>query len=621
MKTASLPVVILAIVVVLGVTTFTVLPFIVPSSDNSNTNDQDQQNSNQPIDASSPVVHLNFPLNATCHSSPIIPINVSATDATGVAAVFVEVDDDYNITMTQQSGFWSCNTEWLDNGPHSIRITASDTAGNADNSVMLLITVDAEPPDLAILEPRGIGCQASYSVSARLAVSDRFTDISSVVAVVSGGGTVRLNESGGYYCGMLELPQGDGVKNITFIARDALGNENARSVSITIQRYIKGPAVGEGCNNNDNIFNSLTVSPVDPKVIYVGSEGNGIFRSTDGGSTWQWLREGFSYWTASNTPGVFSNESWYPETYDMAIDPRNASIIYAVMTDGAGPPTGNYPSANGGVFKSTDGGLTWVRKVNGLPSTGLPCIAIDPVTGTVIVGVSGEYDRNIYPADLNISGGVYASYDGGETWIALPAPQEVCTNKLLPMEIRVGSPFSIYVIGTKYIQTNTSILRDSVNSVGLIKSPDGGLTWTSINPFDAPVGYFAVSSNGGLIYASDGYSSYIYKSDDGGATWGKVETDTSSTGINRPPYGPIVFSPDEKTIFFTAFDTLFKSTDGLRTYSCVLDTEKNIEGVVISPTDPNVIYVGTTGLIIYKSVDGGDTFTFVADLRSFINAY
>ncbi len=623
MKAVSSLAVIFAAALVIGIAIFVINAPAPAAPSNSTADNGNYHGSNQTdgIDMLPPTVSANLPLNASYSRSPVLPLNVSATDLTGVAGVIAEVDWSYNITMSSRSGFWVCETGRLDNGPHSVRIIASDLAGNSDSSVVLFFTVDAEPPELMILEPRGFGCQPSLSVSMRIEARDRLTRISSVVASVSGGGTVSLSEGGGYYCGTLEVPAGDGVKNITVTARDALGNERTASVSVTIQRYIKGPGIGEGCNNNDNIFNSLTVSPTDPNVIYVGSEGNGIFKSTDGGGSWQWLREGFSYWTASNTPGVYSNDSWYPETYDMVIDPRNSSIIYAVMTDGAGPPTGNYPSANGGVFKSTDGGLTWVRKISGLPSTGIPCISMDPVTGTLVVSVTNNTDSNIYPGDLVLDCGVYASYDGGESWVELPAPEEIGMNKLMPMEIREGDPFSIYVVGNKYIQTNTSILRDPVSSVGLVKSTDGGTTWSFINPFDAPTGYFTVSADGNLIYASDGCNPFIYASEDGGASWQRIEVDTSSTGFNRPPCGPIAFSPDEKTVFFAAFDTLFKSTDGISTYSCVLDAEKNIEGIAIAPTDPDIIYVGTTGLIIYKSVDGGNTFTLMANLRSFIDSH
>ncbi len=139
---------------------------------------------------------------------------------------------------------------------------------------------------------------------------------------------MSLNEGGGYCCGTLEVPAGDGVKNITVAARDALGNERTASASATIQRYIKGPDIGEGCNNNDNIFNSLTVSPADPNVIYVGSEGNGIFKSTDGISTYSCVLD-----AEKNIEGI-------------AISPTDPDIIYVGTTGLI-------------IYKSVDGGNTF----------------------------------------------------------------------------------------------------------------------------------------------------------------------------------------------------------------------------------------------------------------------
>ncbi len=123
-----------------------------------------------------PAVSANLPLNASYSSSPLLPLNVSATDLTGIAEVIAEMDWSYNITMSARSGFWVCETGRLDNGPHSVRVIASDLAGNSDSSVVLFFTVDAEPPELMILEPRGFGCQPSLSVPIRIEARDRLTE-------------------------------------------------------------------------------------------------------------------------------------------------------------------------------------------------------------------------------------------------------------------------------------------------------------------------------------------------------------------------------------------------------------------------------------------------------------
>ena len=85
----------------------------------------------------------------------------------------------------------------------------------------------------------------------------------------------------------------------------------------------KGPGRGEGINTGDFTFRSLTVSRISPEVVYIGTEGNGVFKSTDGGANWTWLRHGILY-----------TDLGYPEVYDMAIHPTDNNTVYAALLDG-----------------------------------------------------------------------------------------------------------------------------------------------------------------------------------------------------------------------------------------------------------------------------------------------
>ncbi len=369
---------------------------------------------------------------------------------------------------------------------------------------------------------------------------------------------------------------------------------------------IKGPRPGEGGNDNDQLFNSLTISPTNPDIVYMGSEGNGIFKSIDGGTTWEWLRKGLKH-----------AESWYPEVYDMAIDPSDESIVYAACTSGPEPPEGRDPSkgAIGGLYKSTNGGKSWVQKNSGLPNASVNCIALDPGDPShLFVGSNGEKPTDTRMQDTEIPGGIFESNNGGDKWAALPIPEKGISNKFIKILARGTGPTSLFTTGLTWKQGGRGqpYQQDFENSLGMIKSSDGGNTWQNISPSDLFVTHFDVSEDASLVYANSPDTYRIEKSEDGGNAWGAISAQAN---------GPIEISPhDNNIVFFCGATQIFKSTDGLSTHAQVFTVPEGIDDIEVSPSNPNVVYVGAKGLIIYKSLDGGASFERIADLRSFIDS-
>jgi photosystem II stability/assembly factor-like uncharacterized protein len=146
-----------------------------------------------------------------------------------------------------------------------------------------------------------------------------------------------------------------------------------------------------GCDN----IHALVLAPSDPNTLYVAdyddSTGDTPFpliRSTDGGAAWS----EFMTWME---PGV-------PPFAALAIDPRSPNILYA----------GGYEN---GVFKSTDGGAHWSN--TGLTNTGVNVLAVDPLNPNVIyAATSGLHD---YPAHPDGFRGLFKSADGGASWLAV----------------------------------------------------------------------------------------------------------------------------------------------------------------------------------------------------------
>jgi photosystem II stability/assembly factor-like uncharacterized protein len=202
---------------------------------------------------------------------------------------------------------------------------------------------------------------------------------------------------------------------------------------------------------------SIAVAPSDPNVVWVGSgeanirgnvaEGNGIYRSTDGGETWQHV------WSAEGQIGT------------MAVHPDNPDIAFAAVL---GSPFG--PGPDRGVFRTTDGGKTWQKVLYKDPDTGASDVCFHPSNPRILF--AGLWQTRRYPWGMTSGGpgsGLYLSRDGGDTWKKLEG-------KELPEGIwgRVGvrvapsEPKRVYAL----IEAEEG---------GLFRSDNGGKKWTRIS--------------------------------------------------------------------------------------------------------------------------------------------
>ena len=146
----------------------------------------------------------------------------------------------------------------------------------------------------------------------------------------------------------------------------------------------------------------IRIHPTNPDIIYVAAFGKysvpneerGVFKSTDGGSTWRKV-----LYRDPRTGGI-----------DISIDPRNPNVIYAALWEAYRK---EYQMSSGGpgsgLFKSTDGGETWteITRNPGMPSG---------VVGRIGVAVSGADGNRVYALVENEKGGLFRSNDAGATW-------------------------------------------------------------------------------------------------------------------------------------------------------------------------------------------------------------
>ena len=202
---------------------------------------------------------------------------------------------------------------------------------------------------------------------------------------------------------------------------------------------------------NTKQIGRIIVDPKNPNTVFVAALGNaympnpdrGVYRSRDGGATWQKV--------------LFKNED--VGAIDLAFDPVDSKVVYATLWNVRRPPWFIYAPANGpgaGIFKSLDGGTTWNEISSGIPVEG---------RGHIGIAVAPSNRTRIYAAVDAKDGGIFASSDAGATWTRLSNDKRLWDRGWYFEKITVDpkNPDVVYVM-------NTSVYR----------STDGGKKWTPI---------------------------------------------------------------------------------------------------------------------------------------------
>ncbi len=202
---------------------------------------------------------------------------------------------------------------------------------------------------------------------------------------------------------------------------------------------------------NTRQIGRIIVDPKNPNVLFVAALGHaygpnpdrGVYRSRDGGASWQKV--------------LFKNDDL--GAIDLAFDPTNSQILYATLWNVRRPPWFIYTPANGpgcGIFKSVDGGTTWKEISEGIPAEG---------RGHIGIAVAPSNHNRIYAAVDAKEGGVFRSDDAGATWTRLSADKRLWDRGWYFEKVTVDPKDAdiIYVM-------NTSVYR----------STDAGKTWTAI---------------------------------------------------------------------------------------------------------------------------------------------
>jgi photosystem II stability/assembly factor-like uncharacterized protein len=331
---------------------------------------------------------------------------------------------------------------------------------------------------------------------------------------------------------------------------------------------------------------AVTGVPSQPNTYYFGAVAGGVWKTTDGGVTWDPL---FDNQTVSSIGSI-------------AVADSDPNVIY--VGTGEACIRGNI-SFGDGVYKSMDAGKTWSNI--GLKDTRhIGAVIVHPTNPEVVfvAALGHAYGRNT-------ERGVFRTRDGGKTW-----------EKVLYLDDRTGAIDVVFDPNNPHIlfaamwegYRTPWMLNSGGDKDGLFRSSDDGTTWKRVEGHglpDGPLGKIGVAVSGAdsnVVYALiEAKNGGLYRSEDGGANWKLVNDDRRFR--QRAWYFTHVWAdPKNPAGVYVANTGLFRSIDGGKTFERLPAPHGDHHGLWIDPSNPLRMINGNDGGATI-SVDGGKNWT------------
>lgn len=330
--------------------------------------------------------------------------------------------------------------------------------------------------------------------------------------------------------------------------------------------------------NKSYAIGSIAIDPTNTNVVWVGTGennsqnnviyGDGIYRSEDGGKTW-------------NRMGLDSSE----HIGGIEIDPKNSNIVYVAAYGSSRNPGGHR-----GIFKTTDSGKTWKNVLYVSQYTGCYEVHMDHRFSNILYAVAHQRMRNLYTGVYGgPESGIYRSVDSGETW-------EKLKNGLPSQDVgRIGMSIS---------PVNPDILYAIVDATdkdkGVYKSEDRGASWTKQSKYVSSYTFYfqklyCDTKDIDRIYSND---VFIQVTIDGGKSWSNL-----GDNLKHPDNHAIWIDPDDNQHLITGCDGgVYETYDMAKnwnfkpnlpiaeTYKITTDNASPFYNVYIGTQDNNSLY-------------------------------
>ena len=354
----------------------------------------------------------------------------------------------------------------------------------------------------------------------------------------------------------------------------------------------------------------IRMRPDNPDIMYVTDALAGVHKSTNGGLSWVSINQGIDARVGPSSDHI--------PVFCITLDPNNPDVLWIGMQEVRG------------VYRSANGGATWEKRTNGIVEEfGLTVRGITVQAGNPnVVYIAGEIasfnwaggQRNGKEFDL-VRGVVYKSTDGGQNWRAVWRGNNLARYVVLDP----GTPNTVYV-STGIFDREAANSRPEFNEaggVGILKSTDGGASWTTINSglgnlyvgslFMHPRDPQTLLAGTGNIAYRDGGG--IYRTSDGGATWQHV----GGTFISSVEFS----TQDPSLAYATGTNEFFRSSDGGQTWQAYLNRAGQSWGpagiltgfpidVQVDPRDTMRLFVNNYGGGNFLTTDGGASWSIAS---------
>ncbi|MFN8250849.1 MAG: hypothetical protein U0V75_03120 [Ferruginibacter sp.] len=331
--------------------------------------------------------------------------------------------------------------------------------------------------------------------------------------------------------------------------------------------------------------------PSQPNVFYIGVNNGGIWKTTDYGRTWK---------------PIFDDQPT-GSIGDVAVAPSNPDVIYAGSGEGLQRPD---LSVGDGIYKSADGGKTWTN--TGLKNAQqIGGLAIHPKNENIVFAAALGH-----PYGANEERGVYRTTDGGQTWQRVLYKDE--NTGAVQVTLDPNNPDVVYADLWAGRQGPWENGAWNGKESGLYKSMDGGNTWKKLTaglPTTEQglgrIGFCIAPTDSRRLYATvdAGKEGGIYRSDDAGENWRRIQTDNRYWG-RAADFAELKVDPTNEDIVYSANVVTWKSVDGGASWKAFRGAPggDDYHRIWINPHNNKIILIASDqGAII--TVNGGETFS------------